>query len=175
MMKHTIMHAILLMAVMGLLALTGAVFAQEPAVAPETAPTKAELPKLAVKVLEGKGIDASTAATLTDVLCTRLAANGKYQVICSSDVAAILNATQQTALLGQCDDDSCYEVLGKVLDAEYIVVGSIGKVGESYVISLSLIKAEDKLTKARVTHEVKGDESRLLEGIRNAADKLLAN
>ena len=132
---------------------------------------KGKLPKIAVKTLTGKGIDADTAATLTEALCTRIMTFKKYQVMCASDVNAILAASQQLALLGSCEDDSCYEILGKVLNSSYVLNGSIGKVGKSYVISLSLISTESKKVVKRITHEVP-DSGDLLKGIREAADYL---
>lgn len=144
------------------------------ALSAEDAPAKpAALPKVAVKTLTAKGVSADTASALTEILCTRLMSHKKYQILCASDVTAILVATQQTALLGNCDDESCYDALGKALDTPYLIVGAIGKVGKLYTVNLSLISTADKLAKKRVSHEVSGDESRLVEGVKEAADKLM--
>lgn len=147
----------------------GSAFAEGPAAPGPVAP-----PKVAVKALESTSLDAGIASALTDILCTRLAEKSTYRILCASDVAAILSATQQTALIGKCDDDACYEVLGKALESDYILVGSITRVGKRQVISLSLIHAAEKTTKARISHDVTGSDERLIDGIREAADKLLA-
>ncbi len=143
------------------------------AVAAEPAAKKSEpAARMAIKTLGGKGVDADTAATLTDVLCTRLMTHKKYNVICASDVNAILASAQQTALLGSCDDDACYEAIGKLLESPYLVNGTIGKVGKTFVISLSLISTVSKKIEKRVTHEVSG-EDKLIKGVRDAADLLM--
>lgn len=141
--------------------------------ADEKKPVKKELPKVAVKTLVAKGVSDNTADTLTEILCSHLMKHKKYQVLCASDVKAILTATQQTALLGNCDDNSCYEALGKALNTPYLVVGTIGKVGKVFTINLSLISTSSKMAESRASMEVQGDESKLIDGVRKAVDKLL--
>ena len=133
----------------------------------------AALPKIAVKALKAKGVSDDTAGTLTDILCTRLMTFKKYSVLCASDVNAILSAAQQTSLMGGCDDDKCYEQLGKVLQSPYILSGSIGEVGKTFIITLSIVGAEDHKVIKRITHEVKGDEAALIDGVRQAVDLLM--
>ena len=162
-MKNRISLAVAMLMALGLIfVFAGGVSAEE----------KKALPRVAVKQLGGKGVDADTAATLTDVLCTRLMTHKKYNVICASDVAAILQATQQTALLGSCEDGNCYEIMGKVLKAPYIVSGTIGKVGGSTVITISLIGTGDQKVIKRITHEI-GPKDSLIKGVRKAVDLMV--
>ena len=55
--------------------------------------------------------------------------------------------------MGGCDDAACNEQLGKVLDAPFVVSGSIGKVEKNFVVTLSLIDTKDQKAIARVSEE----------------------
>lgn len=136
-------------------------------------PAPAALPKLAVQTLEGKGVDADTASALTEVLCTRIMTHKKYQVLCASDVKAILAAKEQTALMGTCNSEDCFEELGKAVDAQYILAGSVSKIESNYLIALSIIGTNDQRVMKRVTHEVSIDAGKLSDGMRKAADELM--
>jgi len=169
-MKRFLNSSLVVMICLGIMAFSSMLMAEEKTDKAEKAKV---LPKVAVKLLVGKGVSDDTAASLTEILCTQIMTHQKYQVLCASDVKAILVATQQTALIGNCDDNACYEALGKALNTPYLIVGTVGKVGKVYTISLSLISTETKTAKNRVSHEVTGNESKLIEGIKLAADKLV--
>ncbi len=149
-----------------LISICGSAFAED-AVKKEV---KTEVPKLAVKQLTGKGVDIDTVSTLTEILCTKLSESKKYNVLCAGDVIAILAASQQSALLGACDNEECFSQVGQILQSRYVLTGSIGKLDKKHVISLSITDVDKKSVSKRISFECSGD---LVKGVKKAADKLL--
>lgn len=130
--------------------------------------------RVAVKPLDAKGVSEDTAATLTDVLCTRLMKHNLFYVLCASDVKEMLARERMISMLGECEDDECHKRMGKLLRTPYIITGSIGKMGETYVITLSFISCECGASAVkRVTHTTKAGGSGLIKAMREAADKLM--
>ncbi|RJO72493.1 MAG: hypothetical protein C4523_03145 [Myxococcales bacterium] len=142
-----------------------------PAPAPEQTPrTKAMKPKLAVRQIEGDGLKKGTAEALTEIVCAELTNLGTFNVLCASDVAALLKSAEQSALMGDCDDETCMQKLSSVLKAQYIITGAVGKVEKNTVISLSLLTREGQVIK-RVTQDAAAGD--LTKAMREAAGKLL--
>lgn len=114
---------------------TGVVFA---------APARAESPEPVIRLMvidfEAKGVEASLARTLTDTVATALARSGRYSVASQDDVASMLRHSEELQLAG-CVDEKCVAGLGQMLGAEVIVHGSVGKVGDSFVLNVSRIDA----------------------------------
>jgi len=160
--------SVILSALIAILLFTFSAFAQN-AAAPATE-KKAEPPKLAVNELTGKGVDADAVSTLTEVLCTELSNSGKYGVMCSGDLKAILASSQQEALLGTCDDEDCFAKMGQLVNAPFVLTGSIGKIQNKHIITLNITDTENKSVIKRISYECSDD---LIKGIKKAAEELL--
>ncbi len=130
------------------------------------------LERLAVKTLQGKGVETEAVETLSEILCTQIGYHQKFDALCPADIVAMLQNSQVSALMGACEDDSCTENLGNLLETPWVVSGSVGKVGEEYVINLTLMSTSGQQAKRRVVHTV-GCKDDLVHGIREAADKLM--
>jgi len=92
---------------------------------------------IAVSDLAGQGIDASTAAVISDRLRSELFNTGMVSVLERSQMQEILKEQgfQQTG----CTSDQCAVETGQLLGVKYMVVGSIGLVGHTYTIASRLI------------------------------------
>lgn len=130
--------------------------AQEPQPAPAVA-----IPTVAVHTLEARGISEDEAATLTDVLRSKLMTTKKYVVMERSQMEAILEeqAFQQS---GACTDKECMVEMGQVLGIQQIIAGSIGKVGKAYSINVRIISVETGKITHSVTHNYTGPIENLL-------------
>ncbi len=172
----------LLLTVIVLLAVTPAVPIAQAQTAPDTlaqapaaaAAQPAKLQRLAVRSFTAKDVSADTAAVLTDLACNFLSAANRFEVMCASDIAAMVKTTEKQALMGVCDNESCYAKLGELLESPYLLNGLIGHVGDRYVLTLSLIDTGEKRAVARINHTVKDDKDNLIPGIEVAVKKLLA-
>jgi len=100
---------------------------------------------LAVVNLQPQGVDTSTASIVTDILSTEIANTGHFTLIERSQMNQIVNEqmTQQSGItLSDCSEASCAVELGKLLNVQYLLVGTIGKLGEKIIISIRLVDVE---------------------------------
>jgi hypothetical protein len=127
----------------------------------------------AVLDLKAAGVDATTAQNLTQILSAELKKVDGATVIGRDDIAAILQYESNREMLGCSDDNSCLAELGDALGVERIVVGQVGKVADSYVLSLRLIRTADVAVDNRVTETFRGEEEQLLGAVRIALLRLV--
>jgi len=91
---------------------------------------------VAVLDLEGKGISALEAATLTDRLRSEMVSVGAFQVVERGQMEEILNEQgfQQTG----CTSTECAVEIGKLLGVQAMCSGSIGKLGSVYTVDVRM-------------------------------------
>ena len=70
-----------------------------------------------------------------------------------ADQFTVIDVAQRDTILEEikfslsgCSDESCQIEIGKLLSAEFIIVGSIGKVGNKYVLSMRLLEVSTSKT-----------------------------
>lgn len=92
---------------------------------------------IAVNDLEAKGIQKSEASIISDKIRTILFDSGKFSVLERAQMEEILKEQgfQQTG----CTDQTCAVEIGQLLGVKYMVAGSIGKLGKTFLISLRMI------------------------------------
>ena len=95
----------------------------------------AVLPFSAVEVSE------SEARVVTSLFETALVKTGVYNVIEQNQINEILDA--QAFSLSGCTDDACAVEVGKLLSAEFIILGELSSVGERYIANAKLINVEE--------------------------------
>lgn len=99
--------------------------------------------KLVVAIidLEGRGISALEAQTLTDRMRSELVSTGAVTIVERGQMAEILNEQgfQQTG----CVSSECAVEVGKLLGVSQMATGSIGKIGSSYTIDVRMFAVED--------------------------------
>ena len=152
-----------------ILAVSGALLVSASALAKDSA----KKVSVGVQDLEAKGIDKDTVSALTDLLCTEVSKDKRFEVGCADDLRAILANSGLNIKLGGCDDGECLKKLGNALNKEKFISGSVGKVGKSYVITLKMSDAATGKVEKRASETVEGDVGKLLEGIKKAAKALL--
>ncbi len=125
--------------------------------------------KLAVLDLEAKGVEKSTAETLTDIVTVSLKKLGVFDVISRSDIQQMLNFEESKQLVGCTSNSSCIAEIGGALGVARVVTGSVGKVGSSYVINLSLLDTKSAKVIERESRSVQGNLDKLVDETGNAA------
>ena len=135
---------------------------------PATPDARAGKSRLAVLDLRDKGVGPDVASLLTSVASNRLSEIGIFQVISREDIKNMLSHQQDQILLG-CTAEDCLVKIGGALGAENLVAGTVGKVGDKYVVSLQLIDVRGSKVVKRVEREFSGSRDKLLEEVRNAA------
>lgn len=108
---------------------------------------------VAVTALQARGVAESDAAVFTETLADVLLRSGKVRVMERSQMDKIL-AEQGFQQAGACDTAECAVQMGRLLGIERIVVGSVGKVGETYSLSVRMVDVGtgEVLTSSRRNH-----------------------
>ncbi len=92
---------------------------------------------IAVNDLEAKGIQKSEASIISDKIRNILFDSGKFSVLERAQMEEILKEQgfQQTG----CTDQTCAVEIGQLLGVKYMIAGSIGKLGKTFLISIRMI------------------------------------
>lgn len=93
---------------------------------------------LAVLPFTGQGVDSVSALVVTDALSDELLRTGKVQVMERSQIRSILDE-QGLQQSGACEGSECAVQTGRLLAVQDVVVGTIGKLGDSYSLSVRLV------------------------------------
>ena len=141
--------------------------------APKFALPEGEERSFAVLDLDAAGVSADVAKNLTAVLSTELKRIEGATVVGRDDVQALLALEGEKSLLGACDSAECLAEIGGALGVARIVVGSVGNVAGTYVVSLRLISTKRIVVENRVTESFVGREEQLLGAVRAAGRALL--
>jgi len=91
---------------------------------------------VAVLDFEGRGITMQEAQTLTDRFTTSLSSTDKVVLIERGTMNDVLQ--EQGFDAGKCPSDECAAEVGAMLGVEYMVSGSIGKIGNAYTIDAKM-------------------------------------
>ena len=127
-----------------------------------------EKTKLAVMDLKARqGINSMVAQSLTDLVCTEIDKFGTFQVIGRDDMQAMLEHIADRQLL-ECDDTKCLAQVGGALGVEQLLSGNLGMIGTTYLVNLKLIDIDNASVINRVSNEYVGDESGLIQHVRNS-------
>jgi PEGA domain-containing protein len=143
-----------------------------------SAKTSFKLPKnkktsFAVFDLVASGVAPDVAVNLTQILSVEIKRAQGASVIGRDDIKAMLALETQKQLIGCSDDTSCLSEIGAALGVDYLVVGHVGKVSGTYVISLRLIAPDALRVENRVTESFSGREDQLVGAVKHAGRKLV--
>jgi hypothetical protein len=129
--------------------------------------------RVAVRSFSPKGVDASVAATVETSFCSALA-NQNVDVLCPDEIKALVAQKQGELGLGNCDsDDECVKSIAKVSDAAKVVIGEVAKLGDAFILSVSIIDSKSGRVLARGSEKVAKVEN-LLDKVDGLAKKLAA-
>ncbi|MCX7040854.1 MAG: hypothetical protein NT005_17180 [Spirochaetes bacterium] len=109
----------------------------------------AEQPKpiLSILDLRTSGVSKADADVLLDYLSSHLVESGAYTIIDRSQRETVLKEIEFSQ--SDCTDEACQLRIGKLLSANRIVIGSVGKLDQIYLLTLKMIEVETgKLLKA---------------------------
>ncbi|MEE9465370.1 MAG: CsgG/HfaB family protein [Candidatus Neomarinimicrobiota bacterium] len=126
-----------------------------------------EKPTLAVLDLEGRGISALEATTLTDRLRSELVKTGMVTVVERGQMDRIL--TEQDFQLTGCISDECAVEVGQLLGVTQMVAGAIGRLGQAYMLDIRVIDVQTGAIMVTMTRDYRGEIEGLIEEIESLA------
>jgi hypothetical protein len=124
-----------------------------------SAPRATPEQRVFVLSLGSTGVEATLAKGLSEVFAStvRKLLPGTA-VLGQDDVVRLLEVERQRDLFGCADNVSCLAEIAGALGADLFAVGSVGKVGAVYLLTLKLIRARDATTIAHVAERVAAEE-----------------
>jgi len=130
-----------------------------------------EKPTLAVLEFEGAGISESEVIALSNRLRTNMTQLGVYQVIERGLMLQIL--TEQDFQMTGCTTDECAVEVGRLLGAQFMLAGSIGKVGNTWTVEMRVIDVETGAVMRSASYDTQGSIDLVLtEGMSAAARRI---
>ena len=117
-------------------------------------------PTVAILDFEGQGVDASEVQTLTERMRTEIGNTKAVRLIERKAVEKIMQ--EQGLQQSGCTSDECAAEVGQLLGVQFMISGSIGKMGKSYTIDAKMFSVEsgETVRTQNATHD--GDISGLL-------------
>ncbi|MEW5854929.1 MAG: hypothetical protein AB2A00_39500 [Myxococcota bacterium] len=144
------------------------------------APDPATSHSLAVFPLEAKmGVPAQAADLITDNLVAEIrGARAFFRVVTPGEIAQLMPPEQQKFLM-RCASDECVLVdqeMAGALGVSHLLVGNVGKLGNSHLINLRLIELRTSTVLATLSERVKSDNvEQLLDVLKPVVRRLLVD
>lgn len=129
------------------------------------------LERVAVLELSAAGVDPATVQTLGEFVSTEIQKLG-FAVTTTSEVVTLLGYEKQKQMLG-CGDSSCFAEIAGALGADLVATGSIGKVGDTYALTLKAMDARTGTVIGRAS-ETAPKLDALFEAIRASVPRVFA-
>jgi len=128
---------------------------------------------LAVMELENRGgLSSSECSLLSDSIRQELFSTGRYRIVDRKNMDQILK--EQGFQLSDCTSQECAVQVGKLLGVEKMVVGSIGKLGQNFMLNLQLLNVETGEIESMASDECPCTVEKLSEKIRVLARGVFA-
>ena len=124
--------------------------------------------------MAAKRVKADVVEVLGDLLVNAVARDGRWEVMSSTELNAILGLDKIKQTMG-CDSLACAVELGGGFGADFLVTGSVGWLGAEIVISLMLVDVRNQRVLGRAQVRAPDDESRYADAIDSAIHQLFPN
>jgi TolB-like protein len=144
-----------------------------PAVATAAAPSSPKKIRVAVMEIRPLGTEAHKAELLSEVALTEASGMDRFEIIGRSDIASMIGFDQQKKVLGCTDDSNCLAEIGGALGVDYVMVGSLGRLGALYRVDLKLVDSKKARVLGRFGESVEGSEEKLVATVQRGVRKLL--
>jgi TolB-like protein len=129
--------------------------------APPAAPTA--MPSVALLPLDAKvGVDAPTADVITESLVVKVREQGMFsRVVSAKDLETVMGLEAKRQAVN-CSTDSCMADIAGALGVDFVMAGSVARLGGSFVFNIKLVNARTGLAASSVAMRLRGDSSEVL-------------
>ncbi|MBI5528836.1 MAG: hypothetical protein HY897_21105, partial [Deltaproteobacteria bacterium] len=146
--------------------------AEEPAKVAGSPKKAVQNPTLIVfDLVPERGIDRGLSNLLTELVIDRVSRMRRYSVMGQKDLDKMLSWEQNKQFKG-CTDTSCLIQIAGALGAAYYVEGSIGNIGDQYLVTLKLMDANKVAIVERATEKTKKDENVIVGTVERMVDAI---
>ena len=145
--------------------------APAPPGAPGTGPEQAITQRIAVWRFDALGIEPELVARLETLFRMELERLAKQPMPSRREIERAVTAEQRE----RTGEEKCLGAIGKKLGVDVVVTGTVGALGDSYVLNIKAVDAATAKQLTRIQSDpLRGSPDDLIEGVRVAAYKLLA-
>lgn len=144
--------------------------ADAPAKPLEPKPTTLQVLALAPE----NGVDPASAKILTDFLASELGLHRELRVFGQSDLEALLREAKDRRAVG-CDGaaDSCLSEVAGALGAQWLLTGTVGRLGEALVLNVRVLDTHKHTVLAQLSKVTGAEQSQLLRAVDELVPELL--
>jgi TolB-like protein len=137
-----------------ILASTGVLCAVLASMCPPSAlaASAAERPRILVLPTKARGVGEADAQRITDAMAQRLVAEDTHSVLSMADLEKLASAESLRSMLG-CDSQECVAQLSRALNADLLLTGFLGRVGNRLTLNLVLVDPRNGATRNSATAE----------------------
>jgi TolB-like protein len=144
-----------------------------PALASSAAPAAPRRPKLAITELKVLYGDPQLEALLSEVALTEAAAFKQVDTVGRSDIQAMLGFEREKQMLGCSEDAGCLAEIGGALGVDFLLVGTVGRIGTLHRLDLKLVDAHKAKVVGRVGESIDGGAEQLVDAAQEGVRRLL--
>jgi PEGA domain-containing protein len=142
-----------------------------PGSTPESGPEEALDQKLAVWRFDALGIDPELVARLETLFRMELDRLDKQPMPTRRDIDRAISGDARDCT----GEDRCLAAIGKKLGVDVIVTGTVGQLGDNYVLTIKAVEVATARSLQKIQSDpLRGQPDELIEGVRVAAYRLLA-
>lgn len=155
-----------LLVVLMLICVAGVAHAQ-----PATGPEQALSQKIAVWRFDALGIEPELVNRLETLFKLELERLAKQPLPTRNDFNKVTTVAERECT----GEEKCIAAIGKKLGVELVVTGTVGALGDAYILNIKVIEVATAKTLQRIqTDPLRGGPDDLIDGVRVAAYRLLA-
>ena len=126
--------------------------------------------KIAVWRFDALGIDAEIVQRLETLFRMELSRLDKVPQPTRRDIERSVTTAQQNCT----GEEKCLTAIGKRLGVEYVVTGTVGSLGDNYVLDIKVVDVATGKSQSIQSDPLRGSPDELIEGVRVAVYRLLA-
>jgi hypothetical protein len=126
--------------------------------------------KIAVWRFDALGIDAEIVQRLETLFRMELDRLDKVPQPSRRDIERAVTSAEQNCT----GEEKCLTAIGKRLGVEYVVTGTVGSLGDNYVLNIKVVEVATGKSQRIQSDPLRGSPDELIEGVRVAAYRLLA-
>jgi hypothetical protein len=132
-----------------------------------------EKSRVIIKKFDITGITEDEASGVTSKFCVEVSKSTKIELICAGDIKHLFQHQEDLIKFGACNQEDCLAKMGEKLKADLFIQGAINKVGETFVVNVTLREGATGKIKTRLSQEVtSGKVEDLLGAAESLAEKV---
>jgi hypothetical protein len=153
----------------GAIALATSLIATAPAFA-QSGPEELIDKKIAVWRFDALGIEPEIVQSLETLFRKELDRLDKVPQPTRRDIERTITSAEQNCT----GEEKCLTAIGKRLGVDYVVTGTVGSLGDNYVLYIKVVDVATSKSQRVQSDPLRGSPDELIEGVRVAAYRLLA-